>query len=231
MQRAILLVPVSVLTVAVASYFAFLPAASGTLRFWALAGGPTLALAAIAAVWASRRQGLLRDWFEPRWGDFSQGALGAVALYGAAWVFARFVCPAGSPRAIWVVSLYGQIGDPRDLQAHAPAVAAAVAVLAVAEELLWRGAILQLLAEQFGSRFAWALAAALYALANAPTAWALRAGGGPDPVLAVAALGGGLLWGAMVRFTGRLGPPIVAHALFDWAVLMMFPLWGGLWAR
>jgi hypothetical protein len=30
----------------------------------------------------------------------------------------------------------------------------------------------------------------------------------------------------MARAFGRLGPSIIAHALFDWAVVMMFPLWG-----
>jgi len=76
-------------------------------------------------------------------------------------------------------------------------------------------------------------AAVLYALAYVPTAWALRAGsgaggglGGLDPLLPVAALGAGLLWGAMARFLGRLAPGVLAHALFDWAVVMMFPLWG-----
>jgi hypothetical protein len=73
-------------------------------------------------------------------------------------------------------------------------------------------------------------AAALYAIAYVPTAWSLRAvagpGGGLNPVLPVAALGAGLLWGAMARSFGRLAPGILAHALFDWAVVMMFPLWG-----
>jgi hypothetical protein len=228
MRPSLILVAASVVVTAVTSYFAFAPAASGSLRLWALAGGPTLALAVCAAIWASRREGLLRDWLEPRWGDFTQGLLGAVLLYAAAWAFTHVVCAPGSPRAIWVVSLYGQIGDPRQLQARAPAVAAAVAVLAIAEELLWRGAVTQILAEHVGSRVAWVWAAGLYALAIAPTAWSLGAGG-TNPVMIVAALGGGLMWGAMVRFAGRLGPAIVAHALFDWAAIMMFPLWGGLW--
>ena len=46
------------------------------------------------------------------------------------------------------------------------------------------------------------------------------------PVLPIAALGAGLLWGAMARAFGRIAPGILAHVLFDWAVVMMFPLWG-----
>jgi membrane protease YdiL (CAAX protease family) len=127
------------------------------------------------------------------------------------------------------VSLYTQFGDPKLLQAHAPAIAAGIAAVALAEEVLWRGMVTQLLADRVGTRTAWVWAAVLYALAYVPTAWSLRAvgpAGGLDPILPVAALGAGLLWGAMARFFGRLAPGVLAHALFDWAVVMMFPLWG-----
>jgi len=32
----------------------------------------------------------------------------------------------------------------------------------------------------------------------------------------------------MARRYGRLAPSIFAHILFDWTVLMMFRLWGGI---
>ncbi len=230
MRAFIALVPAAVVVTALASYFAFAPDAAGSLRFWGLAGGPTVALAAVAAAWAARED-FLREWLSPRWGDFTLGLLVAAGLYGGAWLFARWVCPVGSPREIWLVSLYGQIGDPRELQAHAPAVGAAVALLAVCEELLWRGAVPQLLASRVGSRAAWGWAVALYPLAYTPTIVALGAGGHLNPVLVVAALGAGLVWTLLARALGRLGPSIVAHALFDWAAVMMFPLWGGGWQR
>ena len=99
---------------------------------------------------------------------------------------------------------------------------------AVAEEVLWRGAVMQVLADRVGTRTAWVWAAVLYAVAYVPTAWSLRAGGtgSLDPLLPVAALGAGLLWGAMARAWGRLVPGMIAHVFFDWAVVMMFPLWG-----
>jgi len=226
---ALAFVALSVAGVGLASYFAFLPQSSGTVAFWVLAGGPTLLLAGAAAAWAKREE-LLREWVTPRWGDFTRGVVGAMLLFGLAWALSRIVAPVGSPREIWLVSLYGQIGDPRLLQQHAPAVAAALVATVVAEEVLWRGMVTQLLADRVGTRMAWIWAAALYALAYVPTAWALRADAGPgaglNPVLPLAALGGGLLWGAMARAFGRLTPGILAHALFDWAVVMMFPLWG-----
>jgi membrane protease YdiL (CAAX protease family) len=219
----------AVVVVAVSSYFAFLPESSGTVAFWVLAGGPTLLLGATAAAWASREE-LLREWVSPRWGDFTRGAVGAVLLFAIAYAFSRVVTPMGSPRAIWFVSLYGEVGDPRLLQAHAPAIAAAIGAVVIAEELVWRGMVMQALADRVGSRMAWIYAAGLYALAYVPTAWSLRSVAGPagglNPVLPLAALAGGLLWGGMARAFGRLTPGILAHAFFDWAVVMMFPLWG-----
>ena len=89
-SQAAVFIAVAVLGTAVASYFAFLPVRAGSAVFWALAGGPTVVLAGVAAVWAKREE-LLREWLSPRWGDFSRGVVGAVLLFGAAWGFARVV--------------------------------------------------------------------------------------------------------------------------------------------
>jgi membrane protease YdiL (CAAX protease family) len=223
---AIAFLAAAVLLTGVGLYAAFLPDRSGTLAFWDLAVAPSVALALVAAPWA-RREELLREWLSPRWGDFSRGLAGAVVMFGAAWAFCHVVTPVGSPREIWLVTLYGQLGDPAVLHAHGGQVAGVILLAAVAEELVWRGMVTQLLADAVGTRTAWLWAAALYALAVAPTAWSLRAGNGPpDPVLVVGALGAALVWGFMARALGRLAPSILAHALFNWAVLMMFPFWG-----
>ncbi|MGA7119946.1 MAG: CPBP family intramembrane glutamic endopeptidase [Polyangiaceae bacterium] len=226
---AIAFVAAAVVVTAVAAYFAFLPESSGTIAFWVLSAGPTLVLAALGAAWANR-EGLLREWITPQWGDFTRGVFGAVVLYAVAWGFVRIVAPVGSPREIWLVSLYGEIGDPRALHAHGLAIGATIAGAALAEEVLWRGVVTRLVAERVGSRTAWLWAAGLYALAYVPTAWSLKAasehGGGLNPMVPLAALGCGLLWGGMARVFGRLTPGILAHALFDWIVVMMFPLWG-----
>lgn len=226
---AVAYVAACVLVTAVASYFAFQSQHSGQPAFLALAVGPTLALALVGAYWAMREE-LLREWLTPRWGDFSRGVVGAVLLMAGAWGFARVVTPTGSPREIWLVTLYGQFGDPKVLQARGAEVAAAIGCTALAEEIVWRGMVTQLLADRVGTRASWIWAGVLYALAYVPTMWSLRGGpgfAGLDPVLVLGALGAGLLWGAMGRaFGGRLAPLVLAHGLFDWAVLMMFPLWG-----
>jgi membrane protease YdiL (CAAX protease family) len=210
---------------AVGSYFAFLPAHSGTVAFWALAGGPPVLLGILGAVWAFKQE-LLFEWLGPRWGDFSRGLFGAVLLFGLSWAFAAFAAPVGSPHELWLVSLYGQIGDPRVLQKHGSQVGVVICAVALAEELVWRGVVTQMLADRLGSRAAWVWAAGLYAIAYVPSMWSLGGPAGLNPVLVLAALVGGLLWGGMARVFGRLAPGVLAHALFDWAVIMMFPLWG-----
>src|SRR5271165_6836705 len=118
-------VAIAVVVTGATAYVAFLPEYSGRLAFWALAGGPAVALAGIAAAWA-KREDLLRDWLTPRWGDFTRGVMGAVLLVGAAWGFSRVVTPVGSSREVWLVTLYGQLGDPKVLQAHGAQVALAI---------------------------------------------------------------------------------------------------------
>jgi uncharacterized protein len=218
-------VPSAVLLIGATCYVAFLPERSGTLSFWLLACGPTFLLAGVAAVWAVRED-YLAEWIAPRAGDISVALLAAGALFGIAWGVARLIMPVGSPREIWLVSLYSQLGDPRSLQLRPLAAYGGLAVVAFCEELVWRGAVTQLLAERVGSRTAWVWAVALYGLAYVPTMWSLRAGAGVDPVLVLAAVGGGALWGTIAHVFGRLLPSMLAHTLFDWAVVIMFPLWG-----
>lgn len=225
MRPAAAFVAVAVFVTALASYFAFSPAHSGSIAFWVLAGGPSVVLATVAAVIA-HREDLLRDWTTPRWGDVTRGILGAAVFFAAAFAFARTVCPPGSPREIWLVTLYGQIGDPRKLEQNGAIVGATVFIVAAAEELVWRGLVTQILADRVGSRTAWVWAAVLYALAFVPTLGSLGSAAGLDPILPMAALAGGLVWGAMARFFGTLVPSVLAHALFDWLVLVVFPLWG-----
>lgn len=213
-----------VVVVGLAAFFGFDAVHSGGKDFWLIVGAPTVALACVA-IWRARRDGELREWLRPQWGDFTRGFFAAIVLIVGAHAFARLVTPPGSWRRIWLVSLYAQIGDALTLQRYALVVGIAILVLAAAEEILWRGLVTTLLAERFGSRTAWIWAAVLYALAHVPTMWSLRSlGGSLNPVLPIAALALGLVLGAMARKLGRLTPGILAHALFDWTVLMMFPL-------
>jgi membrane protease YdiL (CAAX protease family) len=225
-MRSMAVVAAVVVAVGVGMWFGFQPERSGTVAFWAITTAPTLVLSVVALVWAKREE-MLREWLTPRGGDFTLAFFGAAALFAVAWAFARLACPVGSTREVWLVSLYSQLGDPRVLQKHVAGVVAAIVVAAAAEEIVWRGFVTALLAERVGSRMAWIGSAGLYALAHVPTMWALRAGRGAlNPLLPLAALGAGLVFGGLARLRGRLMPAIFAHVLFDWCAVMMFPLWG-----
>jgi hypothetical protein len=215
-----------VIWIGVAANFAFAVSRAGTASFFLIMAIPTLAIAGIGIVRA-KQDGVLKNWIGVRGGDFTRGFLGAALLFGAAYGFTRIAIPPTSPRASWLARIYLQLGDPTMLRKHITLVVAAMIVMAIAEEFVWRGLVIALLEEKIGSRRAWVWAAVLYALAHAPTAWALRDPvAGPNPLVIVAALGAGLVWGAMARRFERLLPGVFSHILFDWSVLVMFRLWG-----
>jgi membrane protease YdiL (CAAX protease family) len=220
------LIGVVVVVVAVAQFLAFQASRAGTTSFWLLAVGPTIALA-VVGVLRMRRDGVLFEWMRPRWGDATVGVAAAAALMALTWAFVRFVAPRGSVREGWLAHVYLQVGDPDVLRAHVPLVAVVIIAAACAEEIVWRGLVTQLVAERIGSRRAWLASTFLYAIAMVPTAWALSdARAGLNPLLPLAALGAGAVWGLLARFYGRLVPAMISHALFDWCVVMLFRMWG-----
>ena len=215
-----------VLTIAVASHFAFEVSRAGTPGFYLFMAVPTVILA-VVGVLRAKDDGVLKSWISVRGGDFTRGFAAAAVLFGAAYLFMKMVAPPDSDRASWLARLYLQVGDPAMLRKSVPMVVAALVVMVIAEELLWRGLVISLLEEVIGSSRAWVWAAVLYALAHAPTIWALRDPvAGLNPVIVIAALGCGLVWGGMARKFERLLPSVFSHFLFDWVVIMMFRLWG-----
>jgi membrane protease YdiL (CAAX protease family) len=212
-----------VLLVAVAAHQGFQPSRAGTPAFFLWIGVPNVALAIVGCVRAYR-DGVLGDWLRPRAGDFTRGFLGAALLFAGSFAFSKTL---KIPHILWLARIYDQIGDPAKLRSHVALVVLAIIVIGTAEEIVWRGFVVSLLEEQVGSRRAWMFAAGLYAIAHLPTVWALSdPNAGPNPLVVLAALGAGLVWGFMARRFGRLVPGIVSHALFDWTVMMMFRLWG-----
>ncbi len=215
-----------VIAIAIASHFAFDVSRAGTPAFFLIMGVPTVILA-VLGVLRAKDDGLLKHWAAVRGGDFTRGFAAAAVLFGGAYAFTKVVAPPDSARASWLARLYLQLGDPSILRKNMGAVVVAIIILAVAEEIVWRGLVVSLLEEVIGSRRAWVWAAVLYSVAHAPTIWALRDPvAGANPVIVIAALGCGLVWGGMARRFERLLPGIFSHVLFDWTVIMMFRLWG-----
>jgi membrane protease YdiL (CAAX protease family) len=93
---------------------------------------------------------------------------------------------------------------------------------------VWRGLVLDRLAERFGSRRGWILSALCYSLSLAPTLFALRDPvAGLNPLLMIAALGCGIVWGFMAARFGRLFPAIFSHMAFTYFSAVQFR-WPGM---
>lgn len=212
-----------VVTIAVASHFAFHPSRAGTPAFYLWMAVPTVAIA-IAGCARAKHDGVLRDWFRLKAGDLTIGILSAGVLFAGSWAFSKQL---KLPELLWLARLYDQMGTPEKLRQNVSALVAVLVVTAVAEEIVWRGLVVSLLEEKIGSRRAWVYQSVLYAVAHVPTIWALAdKNAGPNPLLVAAALGAGLVWGFMARRFERLIPGMISHVFFDWLVLMMFRLWG-----
>ncbi|MDF2692102.1 MAG: hypothetical protein K0S65_485 [Labilithrix sp.] len=215
-----------VATIAVAAHFAFDVTRAGSSAFFLIMAVPTVVFAVLGLIRA-KNDGILKHWVSVRSGDFSRGFAAAAILFGSAYFFTKAIAPPESVRASWLARLYLQLGDPSVLRKNVSMVVVAIIIIAVAEEIVWRGLVVSLLEEQIGSRRAWVWAAVLYAVAHAPTIWALRDPvAGANPIIVLAALVCGLVWGGMARKFDRLLPGVFSHVLFDWTVIMMFRLWG-----
>jgi membrane protease YdiL (CAAX protease family) len=158
--------------------------------------------------------GTLLDVFKLKSGDITIGLLVAGVLFAATWAANMTVVPRDSVRFAWLLRLYAQLAAPAVYARHT-LLMATIVLIAVLEEISWRGFIQRSLEERFGTRRAWVIAAGLYALVHVSTAFGLRdPAAGLNPLLVVAALGAGLSWGFIVRMMGRLPPVLVSHAAF-----------------
>lgn len=217
MRRVVLTFVVSLAAYAAAFRLEF----AGTPAFFWVFGVPHVLLAALA-VRGFARDGTLATRLTPRGGDITWGALPGVALLAASWAARAVLVPTGTPRQAWLLHLYLVLGDPETLQ-HSVFLTSALVVIVVAEELVWRGMVLDELTFRFGTRRGWVLAAALYALATVPTVYSLRDPvAGPNPLLVIAAFGCGLVWTFLAGRFGRLLPSIVSHLVFTYFSAVQF---------
>jgi uncharacterized protein YbjT (DUF2867 family)/membrane protease YdiL (CAAX protease family) len=137
--------------------------------------------------------------------------LGAgVALYGITVVAAALLFALGPEWETAARSLYAwKVG-------HSPIfVAVTLAMIVLAEEVLWRGVVARFLMERCGTVPGVVLGAAIYAAAHLAAF---------NPVLAVAAFGCGLYWGLLYAATDELVSPTVSHLLWDVLLLFAFPV-------
>jgi membrane protease YdiL (CAAX protease family) len=217
-MRKIVLV---VLCVAAANAFAFRPELAASYKFWLGVGLPYLALAGLALhyLWD---QGTLVDKLRPRWGDLSIGAVTAMLLLFGSWAGRAVLAPIATPRHAWLLRIYLQVGDTDAIQRSIPLTLVVLAI-PILEELVWRGLVLSELEARLGSRRAWPLAALLYALAHVPTVFTLSDPiAGPNPLLATAALGCGIVWSFSAVILKRLPPVMFSHMAFTYFTVVQF---------
>jgi membrane protease YdiL (CAAX protease family) len=221
----VLKVAIAAVLVAAAMTLAMQQGMAGSPMALLALGLPYAALAVLAILYL-QREGTLGDKLRPRSGDLTFGAIVTVMLFFGAIAGRKFIAPQGSVRDAWIMRIYLQIGDPEFMQQRVVGISLAIIVVAILEEIAWRGLVYALVEERLGTRRAWPVTAVLYAAAHLPTLILLADPyAGPNPLIVLAALGCGLVWGLIVARTGRLPVAIFSHALFTWCVAVQFPLW------
>ena len=88
-------------------------------------------------------------------------------------------------------------------------------VVVIGEEIVWRGAVQGALARRMRWLPAAVIGALVYALAHTPVG---------SPALVLASLGAGFCWSALRGLTDSLPATIVAHLVWDFAVLVVHQL-------
>jgi uncharacterized protein len=200
---------------------AFRPDRGGTMSVLAIMAALYVLGIAASWIWLSRR-GELKRKLAPNRGDVTFGALIACGMYLAGVGAHLFLTSRGSPQAAWLYRVYLQIGDPKVTGAFI--VGPIILAIAAAEELTWRGLVQGALEEAHGKRVALIATALLYAGCHLPTIYLLRDPiVGWNPLVVLAALGGGLVWGWLAMRFERVALGLFAHALFSWAIVE-FPI-------
>jgi membrane protease YdiL (CAAX protease family) len=183
---------------------------------WLYAGVAYVICAALALVYL-RSEEALTEQLQYKGGDATRGLLAAagalVVVYGAS-VAALALLPTFATRELTTV-VRTVVAVPEKWQRLC-----AIVVLAAAEEIVWRGAVLHALEARIGSARAPWVAGALYVASLVPTLRLPMIGAAA--VLAVATT-------LVVRRTGRVTPAIIGHAMFTWlAIELILPaLWNG----
>jgi membrane protease YdiL (CAAX protease family) len=215
-----------VLIAGAAHALAFRPALSGStaLWWWLLGSYGLLAALALHHFWT---EGTLVDRLQPRGGDVARGVGLFVLLLFASFVARSTLAPSDTPRYAWLYRLYLKLGDPEIVQ-HSAALTVALLSVAVLEELVWRGLVLDVLSAELGARRGWIASTLAYTASTIPTLFALRDPiAGLNPLLPTAALGAGLVWSFAAARFGRLPPVMISHMAFSYFSVVQFR-WPGL---
>ena len=192
--------------------FAAALAGRGWLSIW-LGTGAAGAASAAVALWAA--PGRLRELARPRGAAIVAGLASGALLAAASHLGYRLAVAAIPALRPLVAGLYGELrGSPGPLAALP-----VLAVVVLAEELVWRGLAVDLLAAAGLGPLAQVAGATLLYVAP------LAASGSAVLVLVGACCGA--VWGALRVGTGGLAAPLLCHLVWAAAVLVAWPLTAG----
>lgn len=178
-----------------------------TGNIYAVMGPFALSVVLAVVALASRK---LIVWLRPNWRAVLSGVGTGVAMTLATY-------PAFALLRSLVPSLEGEVAALYTA-AHQTTAAAAlpwVVAIIVAEELLWRGALLYVLARRVSPPLAMAISVATYAAAQFGTgSW----------IVMLLALVCGTLWTLQRHFTRSLLAPLLAHLIWTPTVILFYPV-------
>lgn len=167
------------------------------------------ALTVVATVWLLRGR-KLHDWFAP-----TRLAIVSGLLVGVVMTLATY--PAFRLAVLWMPWLDAQVQGlySASRTTTLPAAMAWVSVIIVAEELLWRGLLLEVLDRRVPRGLDVLLSVLTYSLA--------QLGSGSWVVFALAAVCGSL-WSVQRRLTGSLLSPLISHMIWTQTVILLWPV-------
>ncbi|MDR2906796.1 MAG: CPBP family intramembrane metalloprotease [Bacteroidales bacterium] len=150
-------------------------------------------------------------WEKPLPKDVCLGIVSAIVLWGIFWVGNYFSTRWFGFAAQNIQSIYNIKSD------FNPLFLSLILLFWIgpAEEIFWRGFLQRQWSEKLGANLGFVLTAVLYAGVHIVSL---------NFMLVMAALVCGIFWGLIYKYTNRLWPVIISHALWDCAVFLWFPI-------
>jgi uncharacterized protein len=189
--------------------FAAAFAGRDSLSIWVGAGAAAVASATVAA-WAAG--GRLRELLRPRGAAIVAGLAAGALLAAATHLAYRLAVVAAPVLGPLVAALYGELRASPGLLAALPV----LALVVVAEELVWRGLAVDVLAA--------ARLGPLAQVAGSTLLYAAPLAASGSPVLVLVGTSCGAVWGALRVATGGLAAPLICHLVWAVAVFVAWPL-------
>jgi membrane protease YdiL (CAAX protease family) len=192
---------------------------SGTAAFWLLCCLPNVVFGIGSLVYAGSK-GLLGAWLELNIVDLVLGVGVAALQYALAYAVARGLLPRLSEGTTWLTDLYDHLGGTSSRQAHPVLSLFGLFATCSCEEIVWRGLATEVATPRFGGVGAFVFQVVANAVLYVPMAIVSQ-----NPIIPCSALVGGIATGLLAaRRDGRLPGTFVGHSLFDFSVVVLWPL-------